>query len=64
MMAGLPYYVMAGDFNTTGTPHLEVAREVLSWSHFIQVPGMGRTHKYVPGSAGHLDHVFIRGQLR
>jgi endonuclease/exonuclease/phosphatase family metal-dependent hydrolase len=63
MLAGLPYYVVAGDFNTRGTPHVEVAREVLSWSGFTQVPGIGRTHKYAPGSTGKLDHIFVSEDL-
>jgi endonuclease/exonuclease/phosphatase family metal-dependent hydrolase len=63
MLAGLPYYVIAGDFNTRGKPHREVAREVLSWSGFEQVPGIEKTHKYVPGSWGRLDHIFVSENL-
>lgn len=63
MLAGLPYYVIAGDFNTRGKPHLEVAQEVLSWSGFEQVPGIEKTHKYAPGSWGRLDHIFVSKNL-
>ena len=57
-----PYYVLAGDLNTSTGAHIEVAEEVLGWRGLVRVPGIGRTMKYLFG-AGRLDHIFVSRDL-
>lgn len=59
-----PYYVMAGDFNTSSGAKIDVMREVARWGGFEQVPGMGRTHKYLTNAKGRLDHILVTSGLR
>lgn len=53
----LRHVVFAGDLNTRSEAHRAVAREVLGWAGLTQVPGIGKTHKLLPG--GELDHIFV-----
>ena len=56
------YNVLAGDLNTSGGAHLEVADEILAWRGMTRVPGIGRTMKYLFG-AGRIDHIFTSAGL-
>jgi len=55
----LPHYVMAGDFNTSSSAKIDVLRDVARLAGFEQVPGIGRTHKYLTQAKGRLDHIFV-----
>jgi endonuclease/exonuclease/phosphatase family metal-dependent hydrolase len=63
MLPELPYYVMAGDFNTRSSEHIAVMRKVLSWAGLEPVPGIGKTQKYLTAGMGRLDHIFASGGL-
>ncbi len=60
MLAGLPYYVLAGDLNTRTGDSVRVADEVLGWSGLTRVPGIGRTYKYLPFG---FDHMYVSHDL-
>jgi endonuclease/exonuclease/phosphatase family metal-dependent hydrolase len=63
MLPELPYYLMAGDFNTRGDAHIAVMREVLGWFGLAMAPGIDKTQKYLPHSMGRLDHIFASSSL-
>lgn len=63
LLPDLDYYVVGGDFNTRGEAHIEVARDLLAVAGLQQVPGIGRTHKYLTDSLGRVDHLFVSPTL-
>ena len=62
MLTETPYYVVAGDLNTTGSAHIEVAQTVLGWRGLRRVSGIGSTVKFL-FRFGRLDHIFVSEPL-
>lgn len=62
MLAETPYYIVAGDLNTTGSAHIEVAQTVLGWRGLRRVSGIGSTVKFL-FRFGRLDHIFVSEPL-